>query len=134
MPRARRRGNASLVSSLLSHAKQVMTVLGMGHRERVYHRAMITSLNRMRVHHRSEVISPIYFMGEVVGFGRCDVIIGNLVVEFKANAKCPKKTSPQLKKYMESLTKTEKRRFRGIVVNFNQRTGRVEAHLEHKLA
>lgn len=117
-------------STLLSHAKRVMSELGKGHRERVYHKAMITTLNHARVPHRSEVIAPIYFMKEVVGFGRCDIIIGNLVVEFKANIRCPKTASVQLRKYMESLSTSEKRRFRGMVVNFNQKTGRVNAYYE----
>lgn len=111
---------------LMVHAKRVMKGLGKGHRERVYHRAVITSLNHARVAHRSEVISPVYFMGEVVGFGRCDIIIGNLVVEFKANTKHPTKASSQLKKYIQSLSTTERRHFHGVVVNFNQKTGRVD--------
>jgi hypothetical protein len=91
---------------------------------------MITSLNRKSVPHRSEVITPIYFLGEVVGFGRCDMIIGNLVVEFKANMHCPSKTSSQLQKYLESLTNTERRKHRGAIINFNQRSGSVEVHME----
>lgn len=105
-----------------------MQVLGTGHSERVYHRAMITSLNRQLVPHRSEVIAPIYFLGEVVGFGRCDIVVGNLVVEFKANMRCPSKTSPQLKKYLESLSTTQRAKYRGMVINFNQRTGQAEFH------
>lgn len=116
---------------IVGHAKRVMAELGKGHRERVYHKAMITSLNRKNMAHRSEVISPIYFMGEVVGFGKCDLIIQNLVVEFKANAQCPKRTSPQLQKYMESMAATERRRFKGIVINFNQKSGKIDVYREN---
>ena len=130
-PKKRRVKGALGTALVLTHAKHVMAVLGKGHREKVYHKAMITALNHARVPHRSEVIAPIYFMREVVGFGRCDIIIGNLVVEFKANSRCPKATSPQLRKYMESLSTSEKkRRFRGIVVNFNQKSGRVNTYEE----
>jgi GxxExxY protein len=111
---------------LMMHVQRVMKGLGKGHRERVYHKAVITSLNHAGVAHRSEVIAPIHFMGEVVGFGRCDIIIGNLVVEFKANTKAPRQSSCQLKKYIQSLSTTEKRHFQGVVVNFNQKTGRVD--------
>lgn len=121
------------VPMLRQHAIRVMQALGKGHSERVYHRAMITSLNRKGVLHRSEVIAPIYFMGEVVGFGRCDLIIDDLIVEFKANMRCPSATSPQLKKYMESLTTTERRRSRGVIINFNQRSGMVEILEERPL-
>jgi GxxExxY protein len=112
------------------HAKGVMHALGKGHSERVYHRAMITSLNSERIPHRSEVIAPIYFMREVVGFGRCDIVLQNLVVEFKANRTCPRRTSDQLQKYLESMRQTGKKRratpIRGVVINFSQKTGLVE--------
>lgn len=107
-----------------------MQALGKGHTERVYHRALITSLNRERVPHRSEVLAPIYFMGEVVGFGRCDIVIGDLAVELKANMHCPHKASSQLQKYIESSKETKRRtNVRGAVVNFSQRTGRPEMWL-----
>jgi GxxExxY protein len=132
MPRKQKRSSRNaanvMVNTVLGHARNVMAALGKGHREKVYHRAMITSLNRLHVPHRSEVMSPIFFMGEVVGFGRCDMIIRNLVVEFKANMQCPKRTSPQLQKYMESLAATERRRFQGLVINFNQRSGKVDVY------
>jgi len=114
------------VQLLKSHAVKVMSVLGKGHSERVYHKAMITSLNKKGLMHRSEVIAPIYFMGEVVGFGRCDLIIDDLIVEFKANKACPAETSPQVKKYMSSLTKSEQRFYRGVIINFNQKSGCIE--------
>lgn len=128
----KKKGSASFsANTLRMHACEVMRVLGKGHSERVYHRAMITGLNREQVAHRSEVITPIFYMDEVVGFGRCDIIVGDMVVEFKANKWCPSKNSPQIRKYLESLTATERKRFRGVIVNFNQRTGRVEVHQEH---
>jgi GxxExxY protein len=101
-----------------------MRALGKGHTERVYHRAMITSLNRARIPHRSEVLSPIYFMGEVVGFGRCDIVLGDMAVELKANMHCPRKASSQLQKYLETCKGA--RRLSGLVVNFSQRSGRAE--------
>jgi GxxExxY protein len=131
MPRKRKE---STVEALLRHARGVMRVLGKGHTERVYHRAMITSLNREMVPHRSEVLAPIYFMREVVGFGRCDIVVGSLAVEFKANSRCPSKTSPQLQKYLESLKASERTRFRGVVINFNQRHGKIDIHYERAAA
>lgn len=118
----------NLLQTLRTHAGAVMRALGKGHTERVYHRALITSLNRDRVPHRAEVLAPIYFMGEVVGFGRCDVVIGNLAVELKANMHCPRKASSQLQKYLEGMKGASKRRtqIKGAVVNFSQRTGRPE--------
>lgn len=121
------------VPVLEQHAIRVMQALGKGHTERTYHKAMITSLNRKGVLHRSEVIAPIYFMGEVVGFGRCDLIIDDLIVEFKANLKRPTTASPQLQKYITSQRASERRHYRGVIINFNQRTGQIEI-LEERAA
>lgn len=117
---------AKTMRALRDAAKNVMASLGKGHSERVYHRAMISLLNNRGVQHRSEVLTPIYFMGEVVGVGRCDLVIKNLVVELKANARCPTNFSPQLRKYMTNMGTTEHRRFHGIIINFNQKSGAVE--------
>lgn len=111
-----------------------MAALGKGHTERVYHRAMITLLNKKGIPHRSEVLAPIYFLGEVVGVGRCDLVVKNLVVELKANTKCPTSFSAQLRKYMTSMGAVENRKFQGIIVNFNQRTGVVEVHRDSPTA
>ena len=74
---------------LTGQAAHVMRVLGRGHTERIYHNALITALNRAGVAHRSEVACPIYFMGECVGVGRADLVLGDLVVEIKANRRPP---------------------------------------------
>jgi GxxExxY protein len=122
--RLSRKPKRNLLHTLLAHAGQVMSILGKGHTERVYHRAMITALNRAGTRFRSEVLSPIYFMGDVVGFGRCDLVIGDLVVEFKANRLPPKRASSQLQKYLDSAGPGSK----GVILNFNQRTGRIDVH------
>jgi len=108
---------------LREHAVGVMRSLGKGHRESVYHRAMIVSLNRAGVFHRSEVLSPIYFKGELVGVGRCDLVIGDLVVEIKANTLPPRKAVSQLQKYTQHLGTAERRGYRGLILNFNQILG-----------
>ena len=112
--------------ALRRHALAVMRELGRGHRERVYHRAMITSLNQAGVFHRSEVPSPLYCMGEVVGVGRCDLVIGDLIVEIKANTLHPSRVLSQLQKYTQNLARAERRRYRGVILNFNQETGAVQ--------
>lgn len=127
-----KRKPAQTMRILRDAAKQVMKTLGKGHTERVYHRAMITYLNKKGTAHRSEVLAPIYFLGEVVGFGRCDLIIQNMVVELKANVRCPSQCSPQLRKYISSMSATERTRFKGVIINFNQRSGAVELHNDQK--
>ncbi len=113
-------------------ADHVMRVLGKGHSESVYHRALITALNKAGIAHRSEVACPIWFMGECIGMGRADLVISDIVVEIKANSAAPKRTSPQLQKYVLSLTQAENKCFGGVVVNFNQRNGNVEFFHEEK--
>ena len=117
----------SMTADLLrKHATLVMKALGCGHTETVYHRAMITSLNSKGIQHRSEVACPVMFMGEIVGSGRADLVVGDLVVELKANRKCPSEASAQLNKYVENLSEIERRPYRGMVINFGQATQRVE--------
>lgn len=125
MPK-RRKGIHSASTLIRACANNVMSCIGKGHTERVYHRAMIAALNRQNVKHRSEVLAPIYYVNEVVGFGRCDLVVGNHIIELKANMRPPSHTSPQLQKYMESLKASEWKNCRGMVINFNQKTGRVD--------
>jgi len=114
------------IDLLKGQARHVMHCLGKGHREAIYHSALITALNRSKVAHRSEVPCPIWFMGECIGMGRADLVIEDLIVEIKANRLPPSETSAQLQKYLQSLSKAEHRAFRGVVLNFNQKTGLVD--------
>ena len=127
--------------ALLNYARHAMKVLGTGHQERIYHKALATSLGRSNITFRSELVTPIMYMGECIGIGRADLVIQgggggarqsgpDLVIEIKANAKCPSQASGQLRKYMESLRSVERRECTGIVLNFNQSTGQVEMHVE----
>ena len=104
-----------------------MRALGMGHTEHVYHSALITALHRQGVQIRSEVICPIYFMGDIVAFGKADLVIDNLVLELKAVTRPPTTANgQQLQKYLQSLQNLEGREFHGMVVNFNQTTGKID--------
>jgi GxxExxY protein len=114
-------------------ARHVMRCLGKGHREAIYHSALITALNRERVAHRSEVPCPIWFMGECIGTGRADLVIGELVAEIKANRLPPTATSAQLQKYLQSMSRAERKVFHGVIINFNQKNGTVDI-LEQPMA
>ena len=80
-----------------------MAGLGIGHSEKVYQKGIISVLNSRKIFHRSEVTTPIYFMGEVVGIGRADIVLGNLAIELKAVSNTPPRASGQLAKYVNSL-------------------------------
>lgn len=120
------------ISKIRDHALHVMKKLGKGHSERVYHRALITLFNRVGVLHRSEVLTPIYFMDEMVGMGRCDLVVGNLAIEIKANSLHPSKATSQLHKYTCGLARAERRNMTGVIVNFNPKTGGVQTHQPKK--
>ncbi len=123
----------SEVDVLKGMARHVMRCLGKGHREAIYHSALITALNRGGVAHRSEVPCPIWFMGECIGTGRADLVIGETVAEIKANRLPPTATSAQLQKYLQSMARAERKVFQGVIINFNQKTGMVDI-LEQSMA
>lgn len=104
----------------------IMKTLGTGHSEKIYHVALITALNKAKVFHRSEVVCAISYLGETVGYGKADLVLDDLVVELKATTRAPVESTGQVKKYVESLARSEKRPFRAVVVNFNQRSAQVE--------
>jgi len=121
------------ICDLRDCAREVMKSLGTGHRESVYHKAMIVKLNSMGVRHRSEVVTPVMFMGECVGSGRADLVVGRVVVEIKAAAKCPASVSGQVRKYVESMESVCGRQCDGVVINFNQTTGAAELRVERQV-
>jgi GxxExxY protein len=109
------------------YAHQVMEELGSGHTERVYHQAMIVYLNKLGVMHRSEVVCPYFFMDSCVGFGKADLVVGNVVVELKAQDEINFAAVQQLRKYRDALKKCEMKQYKGLLLNFNQRFNRVDA-------
>jgi len=115
-----------ILDIIRGQANHVMKCLGVGHTESVYHKALITAMNKAGVQHRSEVTCPFMFMGECVGMGRADMVIDDVVLEIKANKLPPKCTSPQLQKYLTSLSQAENKHYKGMVVNFNQKKGGIE--------
>lgn len=117
-----------VIDIVRGQSNHVMRCLGKGHSENVYHRALITAMNKAGVAHRSEVSCPIWFMGECIGMGRADMVIDDVVLEIKANKLPPLETSAQLQKYLVSLSQAEKKTYTGLVVNFNQKTGRVDIY------
>jgi GxxExxY protein len=111
---------------LKKSAGQVLQTLGCGHTERVYHNALITHLCNNNVSYRSEVVCPYYYMGHCVGFGTADLIIGDWVVELKALKFVDRSATLQLRKYKNSLSFTDAKPYRGLLINFNQQQGVVE--------
>ena len=114
------------LQNIIGHAKHVMRVLGKGHRENVYAKALQTSFNKSMIVYRSEVCCPIIYLDEIIGYGRADFVLDNFIIEIKANRMRTECASDQLDKYIKSLNKIEKKRYVGIIINFNQQSGEVD--------
>lgn len=91
----------------------IFETLGPGHTESVYHRALEVSLRLGGIPYESEVVVPILFRGYTVGNIRCDVIIGDTVIELKAVSRLNEDHRQQLRNYLMILDKP-----RGLLVNF----------------
>ena len=111
---------------IIGYARHVMKVLGKGQKENVYQKALEVRLRRANIYCRSEVFCPILYMGEIVGYGRADLVVDNIIIEFKANRAKPDEASDQLAKYVRSLKAIVKKDYRGLILNFNQATGVLE--------
>lgn len=113
------------IQTIIARAKHVMRVLGKGHREHVYGKALQTSFHKAMIPYRAEVCCPIFFMDEIIGYGRADFVIDQYVIEIKANKLPITEASDQLEKYVKSLLRVEKKAYVGLLINFNQNTGEV---------
>jgi GxxExxY protein len=118
--------------TLLKHAQNVMRGLGKGHRECIYAKALNVELNRHGIPHRSEVDISVLFDGECVGNCRADLVVENLIVEIKAVHKPPLEALAQVQKYVENLSRIERKKFKGIVLNFCQKTGGVGVYMDNE--
>ena len=114
------------ISTIVGHAQHVMRSLGKGHRENVYCKALQISFGEENMTFRSEVCCPIFFKGKIIAHGRADFVISNVIIEVKANRNPIDIASDQLKKYLKSLSDLERTDYIGVILNFNQNTGKVD--------
>jgi GxxExxY protein len=112
------------MDTIIGHAKHVMRVLGKGHRESVYGRALQVSFANAMLPCRTEVCCPILYMGQIIAHGRADFVVGDYVVEIKAVKACD--AGNQMRKYLRGLSHVERKTYKGLVINFNQASGKVE--------
>ena len=105
---------------VLQHANKVMRDLGAGHREGIYAKALVVSLNQAGVAHRYEVDIPIMYLGQCVGHGRADLIVDDMIVEIKAVFRPPKEALGQIQKYVVNLSAVERVNYKGVILNFCQ--------------
>lgn len=101
----------------------VLTTLGPGHSEAVYHSAMDVMFRAQGIHYSSEVVVPITFMGKGIGFHRLDTVLysgsgDTIIIEYKSIARLKEQEENQVRAYLRSTGYAY-----GILVNFG--TGNV---------
>jgi len=95
----------------------VYNELGFGFLEKVYERAMIVELRRLRLNCSAQVPIKVYYLGILVGEYFADIVIGNcVIIENKAmESLCPEHEA-QLLNYLKA-TDIEV----GLLLNFGQK-------------
>lgn len=121
---------SSLGWYILYASQSIMSSLGKGYSERVYHNAFCAHLSQANISYRTEVPCPVMYRGQCVGTGSADLVLGNMVLELKANKEPASLSLPQLRKYIKSLSDIENKTYTGAVINFNQNSGVVDYLLE----
>ena len=121
---------SSLGWYILYASQSIMSSLGKGYSERVYHNAFCAHLSQANISYRTEVLCPVMYRGQCVGTGSADLVLGNMVIELKANKEPASLALPQLRKYIKSLSHLENKTYTGAVINFNQNSGVVDYLLE----
>lgn len=94
-------------------AQDVYVVLGPGHSEIVYCRAIGIGLQRRGIVYETEKTMPVTYMDSQVGTCRLDLVIGGLVVELKCVSAMTNMHKTQLRRYLNLLGL-----LRGMLVNF----------------
>ena len=97
----------------------VLSTLGPGHSEAVYHSAMDVMFRAQGIQYSSEVVVPITFMGKGIGFHRLDTVIytnnddAPIILEYKSIARLKEQEENQVRAYLRSTGYAY-----GILVNF----------------
>lgn len=95
------------------HIQTVWEKLGPGYSESVYHRALEVHCRIHGIQYESEVIIPLKYLNHVIGNVRCDMIIGDVILELKSVSKLTNDHRQQLQNYLK-LTGLQS----GLLVNF----------------
>ena len=101
------------IGSMDGIAEHVYNSLGPGFSESVYHRAFEVALRMNGIQYETERIVPVVFDNHVVGNVRCDLIVGDTIVELKSITKLREQEKLQLTNYLK-LTGMHK----GMLINF----------------
>jgi len=108
-----------IVDEIIDAAEEIHEVLGSGHSEATYHRAMERELSERGIDFGSEGTIPIFYKGTPIGKRRPDMFVdgGTIVVELKAGSRAGE---DQLIDYQNILEDDENFNIeRGLLIRFN---------------
>jgi GxxExxY protein len=101
---------------IIEKAEEIYFTLDRGLQECVYHKAFEVELKNAGISYESEKIIPIIYKNNQVGYGRADIVLKNIIIEFKAISSLPKLSEmKQINHYMKFLNIPK-----GIIINFGQ--------------
>ena len=118
---------------ILDIANDVFINLGTGFIENIYHKAMLIDLNRLNQYKTIETkkIIPISYKNINIGYVESDIVLHTeneiFILELKAfDRTITRKEINKKKKYIKFIENNENKIIKGIVINFNQKTYKVE--------
>jgi GxxExxY protein len=109
----------NIVDEVIEAAEEIHEILGTGHSEATYHRAMERELSERGIDFGSEGTIPIFYKGTPIGKRRPDMFVdsGTVVVELKAGSRAGK---DQLIDYQNILEDDDNFDIQnGILIRFN---------------
>ena len=130
--------NNELNRLVIQASKRVFSELGIGHNERVYHKALIYELNCHNIHIDTEMNLVVKYM-DSQGNNHClesvriDIFLHkhNIILELKAiQRKIQNQEIAQIKKYFNILNKENVKVPYGIIINFPQPSSNKEVLTE----
>ena len=112
------------LQQIFQSAKEVYRVLGTGHSEAVYHKAMEVELRLNGLQYSTKSPVSIPYKGHIVGYNEPDLLVtfeeNTIVVELKATTYPPRETEKaQLQSYLRTLNTGY-----GVLINFPQPTSK----------
>lgn len=118
----------SLIDIIINSANEVYSILGSGHQEYIYHRALLVELSSKYICYDTEYNIQINYKGSNLGTKRVDIVIYDnftenkqivLILELKSIIKEPSKQEiQQIKHYISNIN--SKYKVNGIIINFPQ--------------
>jgi GxxExxY protein len=91
----------ALTESIIGAFYTVYRVLGFGFLETIYSASMEKELTKRGHRVAREVLVPVYYLGELVGYQRLDMLVDDrVIVENKATERLSPSAEPQLYSYL----------------------------------